>query len=114
MGDENGPGPAMRDENHSHPVDAAILEPARRQHGIVAHRELVSLGLSRSAIGRRGERGWLVVLHRGVYAIAYERDRERDRILDAAGWRPVRITWRQLTQTPDEVERDLRRMLRAA
>ncbi len=44
-------------------------------------------------------------------AIAYERDRERDRILNAADWRPLRITWRQLTQTPAAVERDLRRML---
>ena len=32
---------------------------------------------------------------------AYERDRERDRLLQAAGWRPVRVTWRQL----DEVTR---------
>ena len=45
-------------------------------------------------------------------AIAYETDRERDRILSAADWRPIRITWRQLTQTPEAVERDLRRMLR--
>jgi len=44
-------------------------------------------------------------------AIAYERDRERDRILNAADWRPVRITWRQLTRTPAAVDRDLRRML---
>jgi len=48
------------------------------------------------------------------HAIAYERDRERDRILNAADWRPLRITWRQLNDTPDEVERDLRRVLRAA
>jgi very-short-patch-repair endonuclease len=42
---------------------------------------------------------------------AFEADRRRDRRLIAAGWRPVRITWRQLTEEPDAVARDLRRML---
>jgi hypothetical protein len=45
---------------------------------------------------------------------AFERDRARDRRLEAAGWRVIRITWRQLVETPDEVERDLRRLLSAA
>jgi hypothetical protein len=42
---------------------------------------------------------------------AFEADRARDRRLEAAGWRVVRITWRQLHDTPDEVEADLRRLL---
>lgn len=42
---------------------------------------------------------------------AFEADRRRDRRLIAAGWRPVRITWRQLTEEPEAVARDLRRML---
>jgi hypothetical protein len=42
---------------------------------------------------------------------AFEADRRRDRRLIAAGWRPVRITWRQLTEEPDAVARDLRSML---
>ena len=52
---------------------------------------------------------------RGLHdnAITYERDRARDRTLSAAGWRPVRITWHQLNETPDEVERDLRMLLAA-
>jgi Protein of unknown function (DUF559) len=37
----------------------------------------------------------------------YERDRERDRILQAAGWRVVRVTWRQLHEAPDAVTSDL-------
>jgi hypothetical protein len=45
---------------------------------------------------------------------AFESDRRRHRRLMAAGWRPVRITWRQLTDEPDAVARDLRRMLAAA
>jgi very-short-patch-repair endonuclease len=42
---------------------------------------------------------------------AFESDRERDRLLVAAGWRVMRVTWRQLRDTPQEVVRDLRRAL---
>ena len=45
---------------------------------------------------------------------AFEADRLRDRRLEAAGLRVVRITWRQLHETPDEVEADLRRLLAPA
>jgi very-short-patch-repair endonuclease len=44
-------------------------------------------------------------------ANAFEADRARDRRLQAAGWRVVRITWRQLHDTPAELEADLRRLL---
>jgi very-short-patch-repair endonuclease len=44
-------------------------------------------------------------------AAAFERDRERDRALQAAGWRVIRITWRQLDRTPHKVAADLRRLL---
>jgi len=47
-------------------------------------------------------------------AHAFEADRVRDRRLEAAGWRVVRITWRQLHDTPDEVEADLRKLLAPA
>jgi very-short-patch-repair endonuclease len=42
---------------------------------------------------------------------AFESDRERDRGLQAAGWRPIRVTWRQLERSRAGLERDLRRML---
>ena len=45
---------------------------------------------------------------------AFETDRLRDRRLEAAGWRVVRITWRQLHEAPDEVEADLRKLLAPA
>ncbi len=45
---------------------------------------------------------------------AFERDRERDRILQVAGWRPVRVTWRQLHGSPQRLARDLQRLLSAA
>jgi very-short-patch-repair endonuclease len=41
---------------------------------------------------------------------AFESDRERDRHLQVAGWRVVRITWRQLNH-PSSLKRDLRRLL---
>ena len=46
--------------------------------------------------------------------IAFERHRERDRILQAAGWRVIRLTWRQLHQDGEAVAADLRTMLAAA
>ena len=42
---------------------------------------------------------------------AFELDRARDRRLEAEGWRVVRITWRQLHDTPAAVEADLRKLI---
>ena len=44
-------------------------------------------------------------------AAAFERDRARDRALHAAGWRVVRITWRQLHADGDRIAADLRGLL---
>jgi very-short-patch-repair endonuclease len=44
---------------------------------------------------------------------AFERDRNRDRALQVAGWRPVRITYRQMCEAPRAVIDDVR-LLRAA
>ena len=44
---------------------------------------------------------------------AFERDRERDRLLQARGWRVIRVTWRQLTERPDQLMEDLERLLGA-
>jgi very-short-patch-repair endonuclease len=44
-------------------------------------------------------------------ADGFERDRARDRRLGAAGWRVVRVTWRQLTECSEELDADLRRLL---
>lgn len=50
---------------------------------------------------------------RAVHATpaAFESDRERDRILQAEGWRTARVTWRQLWDDPEAVAADLRRLL---
>jgi len=42
---------------------------------------------------------------------SFEADRARDRALQVAGWRVVRITWRQLHAEPARVARDLRVLL---
>jgi very-short-patch-repair endonuclease len=47
-----------------------------------------------------------------VTAAAFERDRARDRRLQAAGWTVVRVTWRQLREEPETVVADLRTLLR--
>lgn len=44
---------------------------------------------------------------------AIERDKRRDRLLAGAGWLVIRVTWRQLHDEPDALERDLRRTLAA-
>ena len=44
---------------------------------------------------------------------AFESDRARDRALIAAGWRVMRITWRQLHDEPQALTRDLRASLMA-
>jgi very-short-patch-repair endonuclease len=43
---------------------------------------------------------------------AFEKDRERDRILLAEGWRVTRVTWRQLEDEPNAITADLRELLR--
>ena len=43
--------------------------------------------------------------------LAFEADRERDRLLVADGWRVVRVTWRQLRQDPGRIASDLRDVL---
>jgi predicted transcriptional regulator of viral defense system len=44
-------------------------------------------------------------------ASAFERDRARDRVLHAVGWRVLRITWRQLNDEAERIAADLRALL---
>lgn len=45
---------------------------------------------------------------------SFEEDRARDRALVAAGWRVIRITWRQLRDEPEQIVADLRASLTPA
>jgi very-short-patch-repair endonuclease len=58
-------------ECNSRGADAIIAALAERQHGVLARRQLIALGLSRSEIGGRLERGQLHLIHRGVYAVGH-------------------------------------------
>ena len=42
---------------------------------------------------------------------SFESDRARDRALTAAGWRVIRVTWRQLRDEPEQIAQDLRALL---
>jgi very-short-patch-repair endonuclease len=44
-------------------------------------------------------------------AVAFERDRARDRKLSAQGWAHVRLTWRQLRDEPEAISSDLAKIL---
>src|SRR3954468_18148276 len=49
--------------------DAAIWALVKQQHGVIAHRQLLELGLSRRQIERRIASGRLHPVWRGVYAV---------------------------------------------
>jgi predicted transcriptional regulator of viral defense system len=53
-------------------LDAAVAALAGRQHGVVARRQLVHIGLGRRAIGHRLETGRLHAIHRGVFAVGHK------------------------------------------
>lgn len=51
--------------------DQGVAELANRQYGIVGRDQLLALGLTSSAIGRRVDCGRLHAIHRGVYAVGH-------------------------------------------
>jgi hypothetical protein len=63
--------------------DRLIAALADRQHGVVARRQLLALGVGRRAIEGRLARGLLIRLHRGVYAFGHRRLRDEGRWLAA-------------------------------
>src|SRR3954470_1835955 len=81
-------------------------------------------GLPRPHINRRSDNGELdatwheqrLIVECDGFAThgtreAFERDRAKDRALQVAGWRVVRLTWRQLTDDPETVAAHLRALL---
>jgi hypothetical protein len=64
-------------------LDADVARLAERQHGVVAHRQLVALGMSPEAIKRRVGRGSLHPLHRGVLAVGHRVLSQRSRWMAA-------------------------------
>lgn len=58
-------------EGDARHVDRRIAEIAGRQYGVIAHSQLVTLGLSPRAVRHRVATGRLVRLHRGVFAVGH-------------------------------------------
>jgi very-short-patch-repair endonuclease len=65
------------------PRGVLVAELARRQHGVVADRQLRALGLGRGAIQHQLGLGRLHRLHRGVYAVGHTRLTVRGRWMAA-------------------------------
>lgn len=63
--------------------DQAMAELARRQHGVVARRQLLALGFGRRAITGRLQRGHLHEVHLGVYVLGARRISRRGRWMGA-------------------------------
>ena len=61
----------------------AITELAQLQHGVIAARQLYSLGLSETQVRKRAMKGWLHRVHRGVYTIGGARLTDEGRWLAA-------------------------------
>src|SRR4051812_13376048 len=51
--------------------EVLVAELATKQHGVVAHRQLLDLGFTRSGIQRRLRLGRLHRVHRGVYSVGH-------------------------------------------
>jgi very-short-patch-repair endonuclease len=63
--------PPIGRESRSREVDRVIAGLAERQHGVVARRQLLELGIGGGAIDKRVARRRLHVVHRGVYAVGH-------------------------------------------
>jgi very-short-patch-repair endonuclease len=61
----------MRGKSGKDPLDMAVADLARRQHGVVSRAQLVAVGLGEDAIDWRVRRGKLHRVHRGVCAVGH-------------------------------------------
>ena len=74
-----------------------------------------------TVLGYEGDATWrearlIVELDGGAHDLPNRReaDRERDRKLTVAGWRVIRVTWRQLLRDGDALARDLQTLVSPA
>ena len=102
-----------RAQPHQDEGDRAVSAIAERQRGLITHRQLVSAGLGRGAIGHRIARGRLHPLYRGVYLVGHSLPvalaREQGALLACGGasalsHRSGGVLWRMPVQPPDWVE----------
>jgi predicted transcriptional regulator of viral defense system len=69
--EETGSRPPRGDQIRSPQADAVIGKLAARQHGVVARRQLLAVGVTRKAVEVRLKRGRLLLVHPGVYAVGH-------------------------------------------
>src|SRR4051812_48445877 len=82
----------MYSETDQTPIDRRIARTASRQHGVIALRQLIALGLGARGVRERVESGRLHRVHQGVYAVghhALSRDGKRMAAVLACGPRAV-------------------------
>lgn len=68
---------------HQRATDRRVLQLAEAQHGVVARRQLLALGLTHDTIVHRRLSGRLVALHRGVFALGHRALRPEGRWMAA-------------------------------
>jgi hypothetical protein len=73
----------MRPQSLTQSADLLIAQVAARQHGVVARRQLLDLGLSARQIKLRLRAGRLHEIHRGVYLVGHEVPTEHGRDMAA-------------------------------
>ena len=83
MNGESAFGGAIRHLSQTHHWDQIVGELAGRQHGVVARRQLLGLGLKEDQIIRRLRLGRLVRLDAGVYAVGHSALTQRGRWMAA-------------------------------
>jgi very-short-patch-repair endonuclease len=122
---ERSPGRRGRRPLHSLLADSGPIEPATREElerrfQQVIHQARLPHPLINTLVeGFEVDAYWpdhhLIVELDGYEThgtrTAFEDDRERDTLLLLAGYRVVRITWRQLTREPEAIVERLRRLL---
>ena len=93
---------ARRRHPHAQRARGALPPPARRHAFPRPQVNTLVPGLRGGLRVAGGDGSSLELDGRAAHATpaAFEADRERDRVLQAAGWRVVRVTWRQLTERP--------------
>src|SRR5215213_6467551 len=73
----------MRGQLREDPSDTAIVDLARRQHGVVGRAQLKALGLGDDAIDWRVRKRRLHRVHRGVYVVGYPHLTRNERFMAA-------------------------------
>ncbi len=82
------PGPSAFDlltqgETQTVPVEARLAGLAGAQHGVVARRQLLAIGVTKEEIDGRVRSGGLHLIHRGVYAVGHTAITRRGRWMAA-------------------------------